>query len=32
MSRRQDRFRAREIIYLLDENYGIPFYEEASDI
>ena len=32
MSGRQDKFTAREVLDLLDENYGIPFDGEGSDI
>jgi hypothetical protein len=32
MSGRQDKFTIREIIDLLDQNYGIPFDGEGSDI
>ncbi|CAB4022100.1 Hypothetical predicted protein [Paramuricea clavata] len=32
MSGGQDKFTTREIINLLDQNYGIPFDGEGSDI
>ena len=32
MSGRRDKFTAREVLDLLDENYGIPFDGEGSDI